>query len=185
MFFIQRSPFGSSIDPGELSFSNLVRVEQIAVTGSAVTSVNFTGLNSDTDGIYLLIYKWIRAAGGASDLSCYANADTTATNYYFQYLSASHNVVSAARGNVSVMGGSLTTKDSLGYAWISAVDGQFQVISQGVYDQAATVIMRHYMMSKTSLLSTPAYIDELTFTGGVASSIEVGSTFDLYKLGNW
>ena len=100
MFFGQRNTLGSTIEPSEMSFNVMQEVDSTTVTGSAVTSISFSGLDLDTDGTYFIVINPLKTGSGAwSGISMYCNADTTATNYHNQRITAANTTLGGNRYN--------------------------------------------------------------------------------------
>ena len=68
------------------SGGDMERIAQVVVSGSAVTDIDFSSLDLDTDGIYVLKVTVVPGATGGQIVSMFYNADTTATNYMSQLL---------------------------------------------------------------------------------------------------
>jgi hypothetical protein len=59
----------------------ITKIYDTTVTGAAVTSVQFTGLDLDSDGTYFIVIDLYNAAAGGANILLEANGDTTTTNY--------------------------------------------------------------------------------------------------------
>jgi len=60
------------------------KIAQVIVTGSAVTDIDFAGLDLDADSLYQLEVYCVPGTTGGHVVGLYYNADTTAANYQTQ-----------------------------------------------------------------------------------------------------
>jgi len=75
-------------------------VSDYEVTGSAITSYTFSGLNGDVDQEYRLITKWVNGYNGAN--ACFLNFNSDfGSNYGYQYLYGGNTTVAAGRNAVA------------------------------------------------------------------------------------
>lgn len=102
MFFSARNVLGSDIDPSELTFDTLELIYEDTLTAKA-SAIDITGLDSDLDGMYILMLnvKGENGTGGSS--LCGVSGDDTATNYNRQELKGDNTSVAASRANAPVM----------------------------------------------------------------------------------
>ncbi len=70
------------------------------VLGSAASSVSITGLEGDTDEVYMLDCKFVNGYAGINNYRVRLNGDS-ASNYGFQELSGTDSAISASRGTDS------------------------------------------------------------------------------------
>ena len=61
--------------------------------------VDFTGLDGDSAGAYILYMTIVNPTAANEAIDCYANGDYTAADYYSQLLSAYNTTVAASRYN--------------------------------------------------------------------------------------
>jgi len=86
---------------------------------TAATSVSFDGLDLDSDGLYLLIFYDVNASSTDSNwIKLYFNDDTTATNYYRQYIQGDNTTVGSARANNADLFMTSANKTGLKFVWI-------------------------------------------------------------------
>ena len=76
---------------GATQFANV----QLSLLGDTTASggesyIEFTGLDSDTDGGYLAIFSLSPTVSGGSRVTCYANGDDTDTNYVYSRIAANN-----------------------------------------------------------------------------------------------
>lgn len=155
------------------------KVDEVEVTGSAVTSVQFSGLNIGKGNEYLLVSD---AMGTGGWTALYANNNTTNSNYYKQTLSASGTGVSGSRENFpyyiyihpSYIGSFSISKIKL------TNDGYItnQNTNQHYYGGSSNAISDIYITSTFTSTS----VTHLDIVSSVASGIDIGSKFELYKL---
>lgn len=82
---------------------DLERLAQVIVTGSAVTDIDFTGLDLDADGIYQIEVFVKPGATGQHLVAMYYSGDTTDTNYYSQlgyFLTGTPGAGASAAANI-------------------------------------------------------------------------------------
>lgn len=73
-------------------------VEEKILSANA-TSVQFSNVNLERDGSYILLVNAINNYNGTLGVSLEVNGDTTSGNYYTQNLTANSSTVSSARTN--------------------------------------------------------------------------------------
>ena len=179
MFIGSSNPLGASIDPTELSFTSLQQVDRSAVSGSAVTSVDITGLDLEGDGgTYIIVGYMDNALAAGLDIYMYANGDTTGTNYYHQRFGADHNSLSGARGNSPVITGLETSLQTAFIIHLSKMASCKPLAFSTNAQPGAAMrgLCRWWNWETTS------NITQLTFTGSSASGIDVGSFIEIWKV---
>ncbi|MHB8171205.1 MAG: hypothetical protein ACYDG6_06650 [Thermincolia bacterium] len=154
-------------------------VGQITVSGSAVTSVQFTGLDGNAHGGYVLVAEAKAIGGsGASVLNLFINGDNTATNYRSQELWASGASLGAVR------------HESPRFLALEANDGVVAVVdinrtpthwyclsATKKTDPQGLPEIRNYSISRW----TAANITQLNIVSTLAGGIDLGSKFSLYR----
>lgn len=76
-----------------------IKVAETTISGGAVASISFTGLDLETDETYLIFLMLNNAIAGAKGLYMEVNGDTTDTNYYNQTLIKSDTTNAGGRSN--------------------------------------------------------------------------------------
>lgn len=149
------------------------------VTGSAVTSIDFTGLDINTHKSYRVEADLLNATGSTTTISLFINNDTTSTNYYRQAGVFSGSSVSTSKSNTAVIGA------ILGSARCSIIGN--------ILHQIGDYALGYFSYNKTSgatlelnvndvaHTAVTANITQLTFSASVASSIAVGSKIRIYR----
>jgi hypothetical protein len=162
----------------------LEHLETIEVTGSAATSVQFTGLTLADRAGFLLTSRIDTPAAGTQDFRLFINGDTTLANYTKQSFASSGGSASAARttGDTNVLR-LLSGGEGVGHCLIQTTPaGWATFLAEYLRDhQASTILWGYDRVVKTD--SVVADITSLTITSSAASGIAIGSVFDLYALG--
>lgn len=147
------------------------------VTGSAVTSIDFSGLDINTHKSYRVEIELVNPTATAFSLQCFVNNDTTLTNYRSVSLVCSGTTATVS----SVSDARLVVVDSSVIAstvsFISLVNGYAKsnsVSSRGTNSQSTHQITA----TKTTTVSN---ITQLTLTSSIASTIGVGSKIRIYR----
>jgi hypothetical protein len=79
-------------------------VDSISVSGAAVSSISFTGLDLDADRTYMLVCNVKNVDANQKGLRLEYNTDTTTTNYYRQIMQAVAANVTGGRVNDAEIG---------------------------------------------------------------------------------
>lgn len=158
-------------------------VERHTVTGSAITSYTFSGLDGDSDKKYKIVARIINGYAGAVSFGVQCKTDTTASNYPFQYLRGVDTGVTSGRGTFSgfnfgymVSGDKLYTEQT-----IYATSGQFRPCTGFINYLNGTTAINVCAMSSWWLNSVDS-IDQLKILGDQTGCLGVGSVFELWKL---
>ena len=154
----------------------------IEVTGSAVTQVDITGLNTTEDDEILLVSDIVNPLGSSISYSLYANGNVTATNYYRQELFVSGTTKLGERLNDSLAFFVSNNQKTLTFSNIKLTEsGYFTTQNRGVlnYGGSGVAIISRYNTSTFTMAS----ITSLNIISAIASGIGVGSRFQLYKIG--
>lgn len=159
------------------AYANSLLVEY-EVTGSAVTSINFTGLDINTHKSYRIEVEAKNATATPTIVSMFVNNDTVATNYYCQYLVAGGTAVAGARANsANIFTKEASAKTNV-IGNVSLVDGYMYSIFNSAKRDPSSIEIQNYSMAKTATVTN---ITQLTFTSSVANSIAVGSRIRIYR----
>ena len=151
---------------------------EYTVAGSAVTSIDFTGLDINTHKSYHIEFSFINATAGAVYCSLYVNNDTTDANYYVQYINSSNTTLASARSNNAGVINVAASKSSFMAGTIGLTNGLFGAILETIRDLTSTIQIKKAVVCNTSSL---ANITRLTLTASAASAIGVGSTVRIYR----
>lgn len=158
---------------------NCIAVAQNIVAGAAVTSIQFTNLDLDTDECYMVIATVHNPTGTGSNVALFYNADTTATNYYRQYIYCSSTTIGAARQNNAFILDPFASKSSTATIWIKA-DAEGYIRAYGCQEDKDPAECR--LMNLFTCWTGTANATTITFTASVANSIGIGSNITLYKV---
>lgn len=151
---------------------------EYTVTGSAVTSIDFSGLDINTHKSYRIEIEWNNISGSAVNLYAFINGDATVTNYYSQLFDSNGVTSAGVRYNTASLAcPSANEKVSIN-AGISINQGYVTTRSFATRGVGSTVLTELISISKTATVTN---ITQLTFTASVASSIGVGSKIRLYR----
>lgn len=147
---------------------------EYTVTGAAVTSIDFSGLDINAHGGgYEIELRLINATASAPDIYGFVNGDTVNGNYYYQLLSTSGASVSAGQAPQALIGymnASAPTHIKLDVAIISSKANLMFFTNRGVGTTSPTL-----WHGNTSKQATVINITQLTFTSSVAGAIGIGS----------
>lgn len=149
---------------------------EYTVSGSAVTSIDFSGLDINTHKSYRVEIDLVCAGSGSVYL--FINNDTTITNYYSQLISSNDTTIGGGRGNSSRIVDLITGdyhKCNLNVSLIYS-----KVVYNSFVNYSDDSNIQTYLFSG-SKIATVANITQLTFTSSVASSIGVGSKIRIYR----
>jgi len=154
-------------------------VAETVVSGSAATSVTFSGLDGNAAGGYVLELS-IVGVNNVVDGSVYlhVNGDTTNTHYAGRYAQLGASYTSSALAVPTIA----QTDDGwypLYSVNIDRIGGYFTAFSQGGFVSGVTSIISNSYIYKSDASITN--ITSLTITTAVASNLNIGSTFRLYK----
>jgi len=112
-------PSGDALVPpltsDQLAFGTWEKIVETEVTGAAVTSITVTGLDLDDAKAYVLLFKVTNPTASASAYSLFLNNDTTATNYYRQFLYGAGTAISARRDNNAAVWSADPGEETIGW----------------------------------------------------------------------
>ena len=147
------------------------------VSGSAITSYTFSGLNINADEEVVLVATIDGTA--FNNVSIYFNGNTTGTNYYNQLLSASNTSVSGLRTNSSYA--LWTSLNCFSLINIKLTNNGYIVWQSNTERYFSTSNIDLINIYGTSTFTT-SQITSLTITHASANGIGIGSRFQLYKV---
>lgn len=181
---VTRAGKGSALTHTEMdaNFTNLNAevslVSETEVTGSAVTSVDITDLDMNTDKSYRVEIEWANTVGAAS-LRLYINGDTTNSNYYSQTLWVDDTTVVGSRVNIPNIAFVDSAVDTFIVGTVgTALDNRCRSQWQSNDSTGATTAMRLYEVISTTQFTN---ITQMTFTGQASGSIGVGTKIRIYR----
>lgn len=150
-------------------------VAEIKVT-SPTTSVNFTGLDANKHGGYVLVADMINGTGTASDYYLFFNGDTASSGYSDQFMAALGATLSGASGTNN----RFVWCPANGY---SSTIVNISLLTNGLAFYQATnfrsdVTLQLFSGKKNATISN---ITSLTITAQTANAIGTNSLFRLYR----
>lgn len=169
---------------GSDNFDSLASVKpsllaEYEVTGSAVTSIDFSGLDINTHKSYRVEMELVNATASLANIYSFINGDTTLTNYYSQYAYANGTGLSGSRVNTPQLTQMTASQSSSLYVCnITRSNGYPFLHTVGSFNDASTIQTLQNITKKTATVTN---ITQLTFTASVASSIGVGSKIRIYR----
>lgn len=160
-----------------IGYGNSLLAEYV-VTGSAVTSINFSGLDINTHKSYRIEVELLNATASSATISCFVNNDTSGGNYYTQELNVSGSSVVGARTNAAYICALDASSFVSATQFVSRTNG-YAGIKSFVSRLSGTSLTRDdYYMVKSATVTN---ITQLTFVSSVASSIGIGSKIRIYR----
>lgn len=148
------------------------------VTGSAVTQIDFTGLDIKTHKSYQIEVEIINPTASSTSLKFCINGDTTNTNYYTQEIVAGSTSLSAQRSNAPYIGYTLAGKYGYSNGFISLVNGYLKANIYENRHDATSVNIAQYSIVKTATVTN---ITQITLISTIANAIGVGSKVRIYR----
>lgn len=157
----------------------LTKTADTVVSGSAVTSIDFTGLDLDAAKAYFIVVRLMNASATSRSVSMYFNNDTTATNYYEQLIDGDGSTAAAARANNAVVQTMPVSESSTGFYVIAREVGKVKTIGMMTNnDGSALSIQNHSHVWDV----TATNVTRITFTSAGADTIEVGSRIMIFSV---
>jgi len=176
---------GASIEEDEISSGGVSAMRLVATetVSTATDQVDFTGLDIDATGHYILYYKIVNdEASNSSAINLCVNDDTTTTNYSSQALSAIGGTAGASSDNnarISQIDAGLENSGKVDICLTS--DDYLFALERGSHNHpAATGLVFHLVQSD----STHSNITKINIVSDQSSGIGVGSVLELYKVVN-
>ena len=161
-----------------IAVGDISLLAEIVISGSAVTSVDFTGLDINTHKSYRIEIESINTLGVDSILSWAINGDTTAINYYYQRVDIDDTSVTGVRSNSNSV--ALTPANNRAGLVINVLNrnGYIQGLTQESRGSGSGLDLHLRSLSKVSSVSN---MTQLTFTSSVSGGIGVNSRFRVYR----
>lgn len=158
--------------------SSWKKLADTTVSGGAVTSITFTGLNLTNDIAYMVFASLKEATAAGMQINLNYNADATANHYYEQYLDVNNAAIASARINDDAIGYVDASTSGRFYVVISAdPDGYPRASSEENRQAAAALRYLHY----EHIWNSVANVTSLSLTSSVANDIDNGSRVILFK----
>lgn len=152
------------------------------ISGAAVTAVDFTGLDINTDKFYYLALSLKNATITEALINLYVEADYTDGHYYSQVITANDTTLAGARYNIP----HLSTLAASGNTFVTVFicrdpDGYLRYNTVTATYAGSSVRFSLYSGNKSD--ATIANITQIRVAADVASSLAIGSVLRLYALG--
>lgn len=158
----------------------LQKVYDTEVTGSAVTSIDITNLDINTDKMYLILFFPNNTSASTSGYSLFINNDTTVTNYYRQEFYCTGGTLNSSNNNDALFAHALAGGSSIAIGWlIRDGAGNARCLSHLNHSLTTTLMQQNRFLAKTA---TVANITQITLTAGIANAIGIGSRLIIYKV---
>ena len=148
------------------------------VTGAAVTSIDFTGLDINAHKSYRIELDLVSGTGSNGNVSAYINGDTTDANYYFQYVQGDGGSAIAARGAGPKIGYVYGGDVSVIVAWVQLVDGYMFAETRDTQGAPSALVANIRSIRKTATVSN---ITQITLAGQVTGMLGVGTKISIYR----
>lgn len=166
--------WGLSATSGGFAF-----VGEASVAGSAATSVTLSGLDLASDQCYFILFAFDNATASLANLSLQFNGDTTATNYYTQFITGDSTATTAARQNSALFCSLSANETNTGYFFMRAdLDGRPRTLA--LNNREAPSLLR--VQFANHVWTTAANVTSITISSSVANALAVGSTVRIFKV---
>jgi len=142
--------------------------------------VDFTGLDSDIDGGYILESAIVNNSGATCYYSLYVNGDTTAGNYSYQRLYADGTTIGAGRANASYIAITVAGDYINVFTDIKVINGLFRYISTASEQSTAPGVCGEMLWGRKA--STITKITSLRVSASATNGIGAGSKFILKRI---
>jgi hypothetical protein len=159
-----------------VSFTHLAREE---VTGSAVTTVTFSGLTLANRAAFLLTGRILQS--NTSTYSMHLNGNTTDADYRNQWTFGSGASLSSSRVANPQFLTTIAGDDPSFNAFITFNGGRAHVIAESVHGSTSGNI-DSFESRIVDITNSYTNITSIAVTANTANEIEVGSIFDLFAL---
>lgn len=152
------------------------------VTGSAVTSVTLSGLDGDTDQMYVLFFRVKKAVASALNLDLQPNGVTTnQASVGRSDGTGGAGSFSATRLRIMQHGGANVGDLSAGQVFIDAKTGTFRT-TRAMWSDIVSIVDFAYNSVTGLWTDTATNITSIDCVASVANSIDVGSYFRIYRV---
>jgi len=177
--FISNAPVSKSAVDNVIDYYE--KVSDTTVTGSAVTDIDVTGLDLESDKVYRLVSFLYNPTGGVTNYQIEFNGDTTSTNYYYAGVAHTGSATSDFGANSN--------------RWIG-MDGGMSGTVQGMCMKYAGFRTHWRTMGSREITgasdiqsydiagcyNSTTNVTQITLHSSVASGIGVGSRFVIFKV---
>jgi len=174
---------GAGANPSWINASaasaGLVLVANTTVAGSAVTSLDFTGLDLDTDFTYFIRYGLKNATASSNVIRLFHNGDTTTSNYTRSALVIT-TTTTINRSNLANFIDIPASSYCSGFGYVFKPADADVVRAYSNYNEAATTSTAGVQIWHTwTSANNPT---QMTFTGDQANGLAIGSFMQIWKM---
>lgn len=174
---------GAAANPLWASFTGGWILEADETTsGGPVSSVDFTGLDLETDHAYMIVGYLLNDVGtSGGDLRLFVNSDTTTTNYYRQEISRSATTMAGDRVNNPRIGNMASNPtNQLIVIFMSKISGQepYAVAFNNPAAPASILWDSHFWVHNST-----TNVTSISLASENANHISDGSRIALFKAG--
>jgi len=163
--------------PATQAYANSLLAEY-EVTGSAVTSIDFSGLDINTHKSYRVEIEWSNSTATNTSLYIFVNSDTVLTNYYSQQMYGSAATAGGNRVNSPAVVSNLANGRTSSEIKVSTVGGWVVATSKETRYLPSSLEVSSFGVMKTAVVTN---ITQLTFTSPVALALGIGSKIRIYR----
>jgi hypothetical protein len=171
---------------GKLKAGVFQLVEKYEVTGSAETSHTFSGLNGDTDELYLIKTRIVNGYNGGCIYNILLNNDSTANIYGRQALYGGDTTLSAVRGTLTSLDPSISNDDinKVLYSEILlyAKSGYVRTAITQLSRSISTTTVTYLFLNGLSWNNTVDEITNIVVSASQTGGLGVGTVIETYKL---
>lgn len=177
MYFIQRNPLGTTIEPAELSYVPPQLVATTTLTAAA-TSIDFTGLDINSDGgLYEIIIRAVAGTANVSNGYIFINGDTTANHYDKEYLTSTGGVVGGGHSDTSEFCAMSASQEGFFRILVGITNGYVYYYSDATYTRTPQLWFHNGIKTDSS----EANVTQITLTNSQANGWGIGTTVEIWK----
>ena len=156
-----------------------VLLAEYEVTGSAVTSIDFTGLDINSHKSYRIEIEAYNPAATESFVYAYINNDTVGSNYYSQQQKTDGTGVTAGRANSAALFWVGAGQRMSGDAKLAITPGGYAMaVSNHTSNPSSLLARQIYAWVK---MATVSNVTQITLVGSTASSLGIGTKVRIYR----
>ncbi len=153
-------------------------VHESVVSGSAVTTIDVSGLDIATDRNYRIVLEIENTAGTLSGYELTVQGDHTLANYYSQILSVIDTAIVSARSNTPEICQVNANETGTTEITLTQLGGVPSATAMTRKREGALVELRQYAVSKTASI---ANITSLRITSTIAGALGIGTKLTIYR----
>jgi len=161
------------------AFANSLVAEYL-VAGTAVTSIDFSGLDINANASYRFEIDLYNPTVSTTSVYCFINGDTTITDYYSQLLQGFASTANAGNVNNPAIMACSAGQSAQATGSVSATlnNTKPRIMSWATSAETTSLITQFYSVVKTAAV---ANITQLTFTTSIALAFGVGTRIRIYR----